>query len=61
MDGVLVRVTTAVPLQAARIKANTTHEARNLATINPGMRVLFSHSRYEKSFNHEKICEVPLM
>ena len=61
MDGVLVRVTTAVPLQAVRIKAINTHEARNLVTIDPGMRVLFSQSSYEKSFNHEKICEVPLM
>jgi len=61
VEGVLVRVTTAVPLQAAKIKANTTHEARKLDTMNPGMQVLFSDSSYEKSFNHEKICEVPLM
>jgi len=61
VDGVLVSVTTAVPLQAQSIKVSTTHEARILVVMNPGMRVLFSDSSHVKSLNREKICEVPLM
>jgi hypothetical protein len=61
VEGVLVSVTTAVPLQADSTRASTIHEARILLAINPDMRVLFSHSSLVKSWIHEKICEVPLI